>query len=97
MPPKEEIMIQVTQRHINLGIRAHHAACPIALALTGSGYFQPSVDLTLIKYVNPRGSTITRRTSEQLNDFMISFDNENLPDPSPFEFSLFGLAIESIG
>ena len=83
--------IQVTQQHIQLGLRGSCTADPIALALKDAGFMRPWVSPTRIETVGQNGGYMKENWScpQSVLSFMIRFDRGEVV--SPFEFELEGV------
>jgi hypothetical protein len=75
------VKIQVTQEHINAGVRGSATSDPIALALKDAGWEKPYVNVfglqngQIKRYPLPAG----------MWEFMYNFDNEKPVKPFEFE------------
>ena len=83
--------IQVTQQHIDKGVRGSCSSDPICLAMKDAGFFRPWVSPDRIKTVGFNGGYMCEEFAvpESVLDFMRLYDN-NLR-VQPFEFSLEGI------
>jgi hypothetical protein len=89
-PPKERsrMKIQVTQHHIDTGLRGSCTGDPIALAMLEAGYEEPWVSPVRIVWTDRFAHPYDTATPESVLEFMTTFDNGGYV--RPFEFELEG-------
>jgi hypothetical protein len=75
------VRVQVTQKHIDSGLRGSCSGDPICLAMKDAGLKNIWVSPSQLRY-NGR----TTEIPEEVLQFMKNFDNEDFVDP--FEFDL---------
>ena len=83
--------IQVTQKHIDNGIRGSCSSDPICLAMKDAGFYRPwvSPDRIVVMGFNGAVSKQEFKIPESVAYFMLDFDNGR--NSWPFEFQLEGV------
>ena len=77
--------IQVTQQHINLGLRGSCTGDPISLSMKDAGLRSPWVSPTRIVWNDRFDHPFEVETPEDVVQFMKSFDNDLYVEPFEFE------------
>lgn len=78
--------VQVTQQHINAGLRGSCSGDPVSLAMKDAGLLRPWASPVRIAWDDNFGHPYEVSTPESVIQFMKSFDNELVSEP--FEFFL---------
>ena len=80
--------IQVTQKHLDNGVRASCSSDPICLALKDAGFYRPWVSPERIVVMGFNGAVSKQEfvVPDAVSYFMLSFDNGSYC--YPFEFEL---------
>ncbi len=84
-----ELVIKVTQAHIDNGDPREAFSCPVALALTDMGYYDVSVGYQTASGNNSRGHQMFHfDVSPEMGAFILDFDGGgDLPAPATFTVS----------
>ena len=77
--------IQVSQQHINAGLRGSCSGDPICLAMKDARIIKPWVSPTSISWLDIHGFKKSVETPEDVIQFMKSYDNELVSEPFSFE------------
>ena len=79
--------IQITQHHINRGLRGSTTKDPVALAMLDAGFKNPWASPSHL-WVEFEDRGLRVETPESVLQFMKSFDNENFVEPFEFELEV---------
>jgi hypothetical protein len=77
--------IQVTQKHIDSGLRGSCSGDPVSLAMKDAGLRYPWAGPTRIVWVDNLSAQNEAETPESVIQFMKSYDNELVSEPFEFE------------
>jgi len=85
----EELVIEVTQAHIDNGVPKKADSCPLALALTDMGYYYVGVGYDTANGCNSKGEVrFNFDLSPEMSAFVRDFDSGgDLPAPVTFTIS----------
>jgi hypothetical protein len=78
------MLIAVTQKNINAGLRANCSECPVALALQDHGFMDALVTGSLVAYAGDRPLTLSDDVINRIN----VFDFYGEMEPFTFELNL---------
>ena len=78
--------IEVTDRHIMLGVPGEPGSCPVALAMHGAGFRVPEVTAKDVSWATQDGEIREAPVPEDVRRFVKDYDNEELV--SAFAFDL---------
>jgi hypothetical protein len=87
------MIVKVTKKHIQKGVRQDSACCPIALALQDAGFTKVSVGNYIVTAVHPSETNRSAFTlSKYCEKFMNTFDDYDIDrsKSKPFSFRIKG-------
>jgi hypothetical protein len=79
------MIISVTQKHIDEGLRGSCTSDPVALAMKDAGLFHPWVSPSGLSWEDERKTAFHTSVPDEVLDFMRNFDNIRFVDPFEFE------------
>ena len=84
------MIINVTQDHINRGVRFDPNSCPVSLAMKEKGFLNVDVSSSIINYIDEFDTLFTIVNDDSLCYWIQTFDNSqsNLDLIYPFQFEI---------